>query len=154
MRSCHKSMPIIQTNNKMAESLNSRMFKECNVAERSQPMALKRNGSQPSVRDLAPLFQSPAPSRFGGAAVTFEPGARSNWHTHPCGQTLIVTAGLGWTQWLGRTQGRNRSRRCRDLPAGQEALARCNRQDGSGVYRDPRIKRRQECRVAGEGHRR
>jgi len=71
-------------------------------------MDIKRNGSQPSqmgpseyftgkVR-IDPLFQSPGPAQFGGASVTFEPGARSAWHTHPCGQTLIVTAGLGWTQ--------------------------------------------------------
>lgn len=74
-------------------------------------MEMKRNGSQPSragpseyftgkVR-IDPLFQSPGPAVFNGAAVTFEPGARSNWHTHPCGQTLIVTAGLGWTQCWG-----------------------------------------------------
>ena len=74
-------------------------------------MQIKRNGSQPSqtgpsdwftgkVR-IDPLFQAPGPAVFGGSAVTFEPGARSNWHTHPCGQTLIVTAGLGWTQCWG-----------------------------------------------------
>jgi len=71
-------------------------------------MELKRNGSQPSrpgppewftgrVR-IDPLFQAPAPARAGGAQVTFEPGARTAWHTHPLGQTLIVTAGLGWVQ--------------------------------------------------------
>jgi len=72
---------------------------------------LKRNGSQASLKgspenftgnvriDL--LFQSPGPATFGGVSVTFEPGARSAWHTHPCGQTLIVTAGLGWTQCWG-----------------------------------------------------
>jgi quercetin dioxygenase-like cupin family protein len=74
-------------------------------------MNLKRNGSQPSMKGPAeyftgtvridPLFQSPGPAQFGGALVTFEPGARSAWHTHPCGQTLIVTAGLGWTQCWG-----------------------------------------------------
>lgn len=74
-------------------------------------MEMKRNGSQPSqyapadyftgkVR-IDPLFQSPGPAVFNGSAVTFEPGARSNWHTHPCGQTLVVTAGLGWTQCWG-----------------------------------------------------
>jgi quercetin dioxygenase-like cupin family protein len=72
---------------------------------------LKRNGSQPSSKGPAeyftgtvridPLFQSPGPAQFGGSYVTFEPGARSAWHTHPCGQTLIVTAGLGWTQCWG-----------------------------------------------------
>ena len=74
-------------------------------------MEIKRNGSQPSQMGpseyftgkarIDPLFQSPGPAQFGGAAVTFEPGARSAWHTHPCGQTLIVTAGLGWTQCWG-----------------------------------------------------
>ena len=74
-------------------------------------MQIKRNGSQPSqmgpgeyftgnVR-IDPLFQSPGPAQFGGAAVTFEPGARSAWHTHPLGQTLIVTAGTGWAQQEG-----------------------------------------------------
>jgi quercetin dioxygenase-like cupin family protein len=77
-------------------------------------MNLKRNGSQPSLKGPAeyftgavridPLFQSPGPARFGGALVTFEPGARSAWHTHPCGQTLIVTAGLGWTQCWGESK--------------------------------------------------
>lgn len=43
-------------------------------------------------------FKGMAPARIGGATVTFEPGARTNWHTHPLGQTLIVTSGLGWVQ--------------------------------------------------------
>jgi quercetin dioxygenase-like cupin family protein len=77
-------------------------------------MELRRNGSQPSSRGPAdyftgqvridPLFQSPGPATFTGALVTFEPGARSAWHTHPCGQTLIVTAGLGWTQGEGEAK--------------------------------------------------
>ena len=46
-------------------------------------------------------FQRPAPSRVSGAIVHFEPGARTAWHTHPCGQTLIVTEGVGWTQIAG-----------------------------------------------------
>ena len=60
-------------------------------------MNIQRNGSQPAIRGPAenftgsvriePLFQSPGPALFGGAAVTFEPGARSAWHTPPCGQT-------------------------------------------------------------------
>ena len=74
-------------------------------------MQIKRNGSQPSIKGSAdnftgtvridPLFQSPGPAQFNGASVTFEPGARSAWHTHPGGQTLIVTSGLGWTQCWG-----------------------------------------------------
>jgi quercetin dioxygenase-like cupin family protein len=47
------------------------------------------------------LFQAPAPARVRGASVTFEPGARTAWHTHPLGQTLIVTSGLGWAQRQG-----------------------------------------------------
>jgi len=47
-------------------------------------------------------FQRPAPARVGGAVVTFEPGARTAWHTHPLGQTLIVTAGVGWVQQWGQ----------------------------------------------------
>ena len=50
---------------------------------------------------IDPLFQSPGPAPVSGALVTFEPGARSAWHTHPRGQTLIVTSGLGWTQCWG-----------------------------------------------------
>jgi quercetin dioxygenase-like cupin family protein len=75
-------------------------------------MEIKRNGSQPSgigsaeyftgaVR-IDPLFQAPEPARGRGASVTFEPGARTAWHTHPLGQTLIVTSGLGRVQrWDG-----------------------------------------------------
>jgi quercetin dioxygenase-like cupin family protein len=74
-------------------------------------MEIKRNGSQPSGRGPAeyftgsvrvdPLFQAPDPARVAGASVTFEPGARTAWHTHPLGQTLIVTSGLGWAQHWG-----------------------------------------------------
>jgi len=74
-------------------------------------MDIRRTGSQPSARGpaewfagsvrLDPLFQAAPPARVGGASVTFEPGARTAWHTHPLGQTLIVTAGLGWAQCSG-----------------------------------------------------
>jgi quercetin dioxygenase-like cupin family protein len=74
-------------------------------------MEIRRNGSRASAKGAAenftgavridPLFQAPDPARATGALVTFEPGARSAWHTHPLGQTLIVTAGLGWTQCWG-----------------------------------------------------
>lgn len=47
---------------------------------------------------IDPLFDAPAPGNTAGASVTFEPGARTAWHTHPLGQTLIVTAGCGWVQ--------------------------------------------------------
>ena len=74
-------------------------------------MDIKRAGSQPSQKGPAewftgtvridPLFQAPAPARAAGASVTFEPGARTAWHTHPLGQTLIVTAGVGRVQRWG-----------------------------------------------------
>jgi quercetin dioxygenase-like cupin family protein len=74
-------------------------------------MQITRAGAQPSdtgptdwftgtVR-IDPLFTAPAPARAAGAAVTFEPGARTAWHTHPLGQTLIVTAGFGRVQREG-----------------------------------------------------
>jgi quercetin dioxygenase-like cupin family protein len=50
---------------------------------------------------VTPLFQPAPPSRAGGASVTFQPGARTAWHTHPLGQTLIVKAGTGWVQQEG-----------------------------------------------------
>jgi quercetin dioxygenase-like cupin family protein len=50
---------------------------------------------------IDPLFSPPDPARASGALVTFEPGARTAWHTHPLGQTLIVTAGCGWVQREG-----------------------------------------------------
>ena len=75
-------------------------------------MDIKRSGSQPSSKGPAdwftgtvridPLFQANAPARAAGASVTFEPGARTAWHTHPLGQTLIVTAGCGLGAALGR----------------------------------------------------
>ena len=84
-------------------------------------MEIKKVGSQPSTRGpsdwftgnvrIDPLFEAPPPSetsgvasepaRVRGASVTFEPGARTAWHTHPLGQTLIVTSGLGWAQREG-----------------------------------------------------
>jgi len=74
-------------------------------------MEIKLNGTQVPMKGPAdwftgtvrvePLFQAPEPARVQGASVTFEPGARTAWHTHPLGQTLIVTAGVGWAQRVG-----------------------------------------------------
>ena len=74
-------------------------------------MDITRSGAQPSAKGPAdwftgtvrvdPLFGPPEPARVSGALVTFEPGARTAWHTHPLGQTLIVTTGLGWVQTDG-----------------------------------------------------
>src|ERR1700752_750306 len=78
-------------------------------------MDIKRNGTQPSGKGpkewftgtvrIDPLFKAPDPARVSGASVTFEPGARTAWHTHPLGQTLIVTAGRWRAQrWGGPTE--------------------------------------------------
>ncbi len=74
-------------------------------------MEIKRSGSQPSRKGpvenfigtvrVDPLFDAPAPARVSGASVTFEPGARTAWHAHALGQTLIVTSGCGRVQRWG-----------------------------------------------------
>ena len=71
-------------------------------------MELRRAGSRPVQKGppewftgdvtIEPLSNPPEPSRIGCASVSFQPGARTAWHTHPLGQTLIVTAGCGWAQ--------------------------------------------------------
>jgi quercetin dioxygenase-like cupin family protein len=71
-------------------------------------MEIRRVGTQPSTSGpsewftgtvrIDPLWQAPAPALLQAASVTFEPGARTAWHTHPLGQTLIITAGCGWAQ--------------------------------------------------------
>nr|WP_294545617.1 cupin domain-containing protein [uncultured Rhodopila sp.] len=76
-------------------------------------MDIKRSGSQPSAKGPAEYFTGTVridaafagqePARVGGATVTFEPGARTAWHTHPLGQTLLVVSGLGWVQREGAT---------------------------------------------------
>jgi quercetin dioxygenase-like cupin family protein len=83
--------------------------------QRGDRMDIKRSGSQASGKGpdqyftgtvrIDPLFQAPDPAHVVGASVTFEPGARTAWHTHPLGQTLIVTAGYGFAQtWGGRIE--------------------------------------------------
>lgn len=79
--------------------------------EPDSAMQIVRNGEQPSVLGSSrnfvgtvrvdPLFAARPPSRVTAGAVTFQPGARSAWHTHPAGQNLIVTAGVGWIQQEG-----------------------------------------------------
>jgi quercetin dioxygenase-like cupin family protein len=74
-------------------------------------MNITRNGSKPSVKGPASYFtgtvridspfQADGEGRAGGAIVTFEPGARTNWHSHPAGQTLVVLSGVGWTACEG-----------------------------------------------------
>ncbi len=81
------------------------------IERRNATMDIKRNGSRPSGKGpeawftgavrVDPMFQVGDPLRLSGGHVTFEPGARTMWHTHPLGQTLIVTSGLGWAQCEG-----------------------------------------------------
>ena len=124
---------------------------------------ITRNNSQPpstgsadnftgSVR-ISGSFQRTAPARISGATVAFEPGARTAWHTHPLGQTLIVTAGTGRVQRWGD--------RCRRNPAGgrgldstrSEALARGRAEQLDDAHRDHGAARRQDRRLDGEGQR-
>lgn len=80
-------------------------------SENSKNMSIARSGSQPSSQGPAenftgsvrvdPLIKVNEPSRVSAGRVTFEAGARSNWHTHPLGQNLIVTSGTGWVQQEG-----------------------------------------------------
>jgi quercetin dioxygenase-like cupin family protein len=93
-------------------------------------MEIKRSGSQPSGKgpveyftgavrvDL--LFQAAEPGRVSGAAVTFEAGARSNWHTHPLGQTLVVLSGCGLVQSWGGPVRRIRTGDVVSCPAGEK----------------------------------
>jgi quercetin dioxygenase-like cupin family protein len=84
---------------------------DTSTRRRSETMEIKRCGSQASNKGPAewftgavridPLFEAPEPARVRGASVTFEPKARTAWHTHPLGQTLVVTAGVGWVQREG-----------------------------------------------------
>lgn len=78
-------------------------------------MEIQRNGSVPSTKGPAdwftgtvridPIFDRSDPARVSSANVTFEPGARTAWHTHPLGQSLIVTAGCGWVgRWGGAVE--------------------------------------------------
>jgi quercetin dioxygenase-like cupin family protein len=99
-------MHIIATNRSSEKGLDFYGAKQPLTIE--EAMEIKRSGSQPSGKGPAdwftgtvridPLNNPPEPARVGMALVTFEPGARTAWHTHPLGQTLIVTSGCGWVQ--------------------------------------------------------
>jgi quercetin dioxygenase-like cupin family protein len=93
-------------------------------------MEIKRAGSQASRKApteyftgtvrLDALFQTGAPGRAVGAWVTFEPGARTNWHTHPLGQSLIVMSGCGWAQLWGQPVQEIRPGDVITIPAGEK----------------------------------
>ena len=91
---------------------------------------IRRAGSQPSIKGPAefftgiiridPFFPAMEPSRVSGALVTFEPGARSAWHTHPLGQNLIIVSGLGWTQCEGEPKKEIRPDDVLSCPCGEK----------------------------------
>jgi quercetin dioxygenase-like cupin family protein len=93
-------------------------------------ISITRSGSQPSRQGspdyftgsvrIEPLFEAQDPARASGGRVTFEPGARSVWHTHPRGQILIVTAGTGWVQQWGSPKEEIREGDVVRIPAGQK----------------------------------
>jgi hypothetical protein len=102
-------------------------------------MEIKRAGTGVSTKGssdyftgtvrIDPLVQAPAPARVAAAAVTFEPGSRTAWHTHPLGQTLIVTAGFGRVQRWG---GPIEELRPGDVVCSTRSLAtRCSCRDDS-----------------------
>ena len=102
-----------------------------------------------------PLSSSARAGRAAGASVTFQPGARTAWHTHPLVETLIVTAGCGWNSVRGRSGRGNPAGRCRLVSPRREALARGHADDGD--RRISQFRKRlagQDRRLDGEGERR
>ena len=110
-------------------------------------MHITRIGSQPSNKGsdawftgtvrVDPLFQAEAPARVSGGSVTFEPGARTAWHTHPLGQTLIVTSGCGRVQLDGGPIAGNPPGRRRLVRAGRKSLARRDADHRHDAHRHP-----------------
>ena len=102
----------------------------------SPPARGRRTGSPARCGSIR-CSPRPTPARVGGASVTFEPGARTAWHTHPLGQTLIVTAGCGRVAALGRPDRGDPARRRGLVPAGRKALARRHADHRHDPYRHP-----------------
>src|SRR5947209_20024666 len=97
--------------NHRAPRVLATVHRAAGATDQVRVMDIKRSGSRPSAKGsteyftgtvrIDPLFDAPEPARVRGASVTFEPGARTAWHTHPLGQTLIVVSGLGRAQREG-----------------------------------------------------
>ena len=127
-------------------------------------MEIKRAGTQPSGKGPAdwftgtvridPLLAAPEPARVQGASVTFEPGARTAWHTHPLGQTLIVTAGCGRAQRWGGPVEEIRPGDVVWFAPQRKTLARRRAHDGHDAHRHPGKARRQGGRLDGARERR
>ena len=123
-------------------------------------MEIKRVGTQPSAKGPSEwftvsgggsidLFQAPDPALVQGASVTFEPGARTAWHTHPLGQTLIVTAGCGWAQREGGPIEEIRPGDVVWFSPGEKHWHGATPDDGHDTHRHSREKRRQGGRLDG-----
>jgi hypothetical protein len=127
-------------------------------------MEIKRAGSRPSAKGpsdyftgtvrIDPLFEAAEPARVRGASVTFEPGARTAWHTHPLGQTLIVTSGLGWVQREGGPVEEIRPGDVSLVSARRETLAWGNADYCNDPHRYSGGIERQTSGLDGEGKRR
>jgi len=123
-------------------------------------MEIKRVGSQPSGKGpsewftgavrIDPLFQAPDPALVQGANVTFEPGARTAWHTHPLGQTLVVTAGCGWTRRGGGPIEEIRPGDVVWLLAWREALARRYADNCHDAHRRSGKEGRERTKISGQ----
>ncbi len=127
-------------------------------------MEIKRSGSQASAKPAAdyftgtvridPLFQPPPPARALGASVTFEPRARTAWHTHPLGQTLIVTAGCGCVQSWGGPVEEIRPGDVVWFPPGEKHWHGATPTTAHDPHRHSEAARRQDRRLDGTGDRR
>ena len=124
-------------------------------------MEIMRAGSRPSGKGPAdwftgsvridPLFNPHAPERVQGASVTFEPGARTAWHTHPLGQTLVVVSGAGRVQRWGGPIEEIRPGRRGLVSARRKALAWRGAGNGHDPYRHSGSRERQGRRMVGAG---
>ncbi len=132
-------------------------------------MEVKRSGTQPSTEGppqyftgqvrIDPFFESVSPARVAAVSVTFQPGARTAWHTHPLGQKLIVTAGCGLVQSWGSPITMIRPGdvvlwRRGAMSPGREALARRDGEERHDPHRHPRGARWKNGGVDGTGQRR
>ena len=127
-------------------------------------MEIKRVGTQPSAKGpsewftgtvrIDPLFQAPDPALVQGASLTFEPGARTAWHTHPLGQTLIVTAGCGWAQREGGPIEEIRPGDVVWFSPGEKHWHGAQAGHGHDAHRHSGKARREGCRRDGTGQRR
>src|SRR5216684_3975497 len=117
----------------LASAQTNTDFPSAASTNESQTIEIIRNGSHSPTKgpaqnftgsvQVAQLFPTKDPSRVSGGVVTFEPRARSAWHTHPVGQILIVTMGVGENSGLGRSNSRDPGRRCAANSARRKTLA-------------------------------